>query len=244
MSKNKTLLVVGASSDVGQAYIREYSDRFDHIIGTYYNGKEISEALSKEIGDTYTGYRLDLTNIEEIETFGKQLCENGVIPNYVLFLSARKTNMVRLTEVSLQEVELDFFVEVESLLLLMRTFVPHMRDQRFGRICIMLSSVTKSPTGFNCSYMVSKHALLGLMRASAAELASDGITVNAVSPTMIDTKFISDASPLAVKKNISSSPLKRLAKVDEIIEPIAFLLDDKNSYMTGQNILISGGRRS
>ena len=105
----------------------------------------------------------------------------------------------------------------------------------------MLSSVTVSPTAFNSSYHISKYALLGLMKSAAVELAPKKITVNAVSPTMIDTKFISSVSPLAKKGRIENSPLKRLASTDDVIVSIAHLLDEENCFETGQNLLLSGG---
>ena len=105
----------------------------------------------------------------------------------------------------------------------------------------MLSSVVESPVAFKTTYIVSKYSLLGAVKALAAEYAGKKITVNAVSPSMINTHFVAGASEMVIKKNIEVSPLRRLAEPEDIIRAMAFLLEDDNEYINGENILIAGG---
>ena len=92
------------------------------------------------------------------------------------------------------------------------------------------------------SYSSSKWALIGLTKSSALDLARFNILVNAISPGVIDSKLtnkiLGNKGVNQIKKNI---PLNKLAKINEIINVILFLVSDENSYMTGQNIIVDGG---
>ena len=105
----------------------------------------------------------------------------------------------------------------------------------------MLSSVTENAVAFMSSYTISKYALLGAVKALAAEYAGKRITVNAVSPSMVDTKFVADKPAFVKKKNLEMVPIKRLAVPEDVTRVMAFLLEDGNEYITGENFLIAGG---
>ena len=85
--------------------------------------------------------------------------------------------------------------------------------------------------------MISKYALLGEVKALAKELAPFGATVNAVSPTMIDTKYVADTSPFVKKKMLDMSPLKRLAETNDIVPAIDFFMSEECRYITGDNLM-------
>ena len=238
---NKTLLVVGASSEIGQAYIKKYHTRYEKILCTDCKNENAITQLRQELGNKIISKRLDLLQEDLITEFGEFLQNENLFPGFFLFLPAQVTQMKRVYQQDITSVKEDLEVDVLSVLTIFKYIIPNMIKEQFGRICFMLSSVTESPTAFNPSYHISKYALLGLMKAAAVELAPKKITVNAVSPTMIDTKFTAAVSPLAKKKRIEDSPLKRLATPDDVIVPIAHLLDEENCFETGQNILLSGG---
>ena len=237
----KILLVVGASSDVGMAYIKNYHERYDKIVGTYCTHKEALLQLKQELGDKLYTCQVNLLSVEEVDAFSRYLVENALLPNYFVYLPAKKTEMLRAHETDTQVIRDDLEIEVIAVMQMMRTILPAMQKAKFGKICFMLSSVIQHPVAFKSSYIISKYALLGVMKALAVEYAAKKITVNAISPSMIDTKYIEGISDFVMKKKLDMSPLKRLATVDDVIVAIAFLLDDKNEYMTGENILIGGG---
>lgn len=237
----KTLLITGASSDTGLSYIRRYHTRYDKIVGTYYLHKDGLEALKAEIGDKLIIYQVNLLKINEVEEFALWMKDNNIFPLYVLHLPALKSPMNRITDGDIMAIKDAIEVDVISIMSLLKSIVPLMEEENFGRICFMLSSVTKNVTAFQNAYIISKYALLGAMKALATELAAKGITVNAVSPSMMDTKYIEDVSPLAKKKRLSGNPLKRLVTTEDVIISIAHFLDEENSFVTGENLLIAGG---
>ena len=91
--------------------------------------------------------------------------------------------------------------------------------------------------------MTIKYALLGLMKSLSAEYIDKGITINGVSPDMIETKFLSNIPELIIEKNKVNSPLGRNIYIEEVIPVIQHMLSDLGASMTGQNIVISGGIR-
>ena len=107
----------------------------------------------------------------------------------------------------------------------------------------MLSYVVSHIAPAYCSnYVVTKYAMLGLMRALATEYASKGITVNGISPAWVNTKYIANQPDILIRQNEAASPTGQLLEVTDIVLSIRFLLSDGADCITGQNLTISCGR--
>ncbi len=238
---DKILLILGGSSDIGLDYIRKYYKRYDVIVAQYYSHKEELEELQRTVSTKLISYQLDLTDEVGVNRFLDYLTEEKLCPNYILHLPARKTQLSRIGDLDISGVKLDLDIQVISIIQIINKLISRMQEQKFGRICFVLSSVTESAVTFNLSYMVSKYALLGVLKALSVELAGKKIMVNAVSPSMVNTKFIDDIPELIKKKNISINPTKRLAEPSDVTRAIEFFLSEENEYVTGENLLIAGG---
>lgn len=92
-------------------------------------------------------------------------------------------------------------------------------------------------------YLIAKHALLGLMKGAACEYAGTGVTINGLSPGMIETKFLSKIDPRIAEMTAQSSPMKRNVRLEEVVHALRFLLSDNTGYMTGINLNLSGGEK-
>jgi 3-oxoacyl-[acyl-carrier protein] reductase len=118
-----------------------------------------------------------------------------------------------------------------------------MKSQKFGKIISILTSyvVGKPPNGIT-DYVVGKYSLLGLTKCMAAELGSFGIRANSVSPSIVNTP-LTDPLPNKLKEITKSQiPLEnRLAEPSEVAEVVLFLCGDGSNYITGENILVTGG---
>lgn len=117
-----------------------------------------------------------------------------------------------------------------------------MKEEREGKeICVLPSYVNGIPPKFMLPYITSKHAMLGYIRALSAEYADKGIMVNAVSPGMMETEFLTNIFDHTIEDNAAKSPFGRNLYVNEVIPTIKFLLSDGADRITGQNFVVSGG---
>jgi NAD(P)-dependent dehydrogenase (short-subunit alcohol dehydrogenase family) len=133
---------------------------------------------------------------------------------------------------------------------LLRRAVPSMVEQGFGRVVAVASVAAKRGEPYIAAYTASKHGLLGLVRSAAQELASAGVTVNAVCPAYVDTPM-TDGSVAAIAATTGRTPeqaraalerrqpIGRLVTVDEVAD--AVLLCVANGAITGQGINVDGG---
>ena len=225
--EKKVLFVTGASSDVGQALILQIADQYDTIVAHYCHSLESIDALAQKFPGKIQKVKADLW-----------------LPDHIVHLAAPKTTNERFHKMDPVRLDQAFEVSVRSIFHILQSFVPHMSKQKYGRVVFMLTSYCLGlPPKYQSAYVTSKYALLGLMKALATEYDSKGITVNGISPEMIDTKFLSDLPDLIVEENAAKSPLKRNLQVDDVVPMLAYLLSDAAEAITGQNIAITGGMR-
>nr|CAH7738262.1 unnamed protein product [Callosobruchus chinensis] len=139
-----------------------------------------------------------------------------------------------------------FDVNVKSSFLLAQEALPLLRQSKAGRIIFISSIAGFQPMTLLGAYSVSKTALLGLTKAAAAQLAKDNITVNCVAPGLIETKFSSALTSQEAAREIALSqiPLNRFGQPHDIGAAVAFIASDDAAYMTGENLVISGGMAS
>ena len=132
---------------------------------------------------------------------------------------------------------------LNSVFLMCRSFVPHMKGTGYGRIINMTSIMAHVSMPQRTLYSSTKFALLGLTKALALELASEGITVNGISPgpfaTEMNTPILQN--PELNAQFVSKIPVGRWGKVEEIGALAAFLCGDDAGFITGTDILIDGG---
>jgi NAD(P)-dependent dehydrogenase (short-subunit alcohol dehydrogenase family) len=134
-------------------------------------------------------------------------------------------------------------VNLTGAFLMCRAFVPHMKGQGFGRVIGLASVMGHVSSAGRGVYSATKHALLGLTKALAAELADDGITCTCVSPGFVATDF---TLPLQQSAEFqaelqANALLKRWGTPEEIAQLITYLCSDAAAFITGSDVLIDGG---
>ena len=131
------------------------------------------------------------------------------------------------------------FLSVVSLLT--KVAATRKQNQRQIRVVLMLTDMLRSPKKGETSYITSKFALLGLIKSLSTEYSGNDLRINAVSPSLVETKFVGHF-PEFLRKDISNKhPMKRHCTVAEVIDSVEFLLSPQSSFLNGQNIYINGG---
>ena len=215
----KTALVTGASRGIGKAIAEQLGK----------HGIKLLLPSRKE---------LDLLSNDSIDTYLKSLHD----PVDILINNAGINRLSDFTSISDTDVEDTLQINLTAPVRLTRGLVPGMIKRRFGRIVNVSSiwSVISKPG--RLAYSVSKGGLNAFTRALAVELAPHNILVNAVAPGYVNTELTrQNNSEQDLQNIIETIPMRRLAEPEEIASLVAFLCSEKNTYLTGQCLLIDGG---
>jgi NAD(P)-dependent dehydrogenase (short-subunit alcohol dehydrogenase family) len=135
-----------------------------------------------------------------------------------------------------------FSINLEAHFLCAKQFVPQMRMKNWGRfVNISSNSIGLSITGMS-HYMASKMGVIGFVRGLANDVADSGITVNAVLPSLVNTRLTQDMPEEAKRQTWQTQAIKRFAEPSDIAGAICFLTSDDASFITGQALPVDGGQ--
>lgn len=239
----QTAIVTGGSRGIGRAVaVRLAKDGMNLVINYRGNSAaaEETERLCRELGAEVLLVQGDVSRAEDCEKLAAQAKEAfGRVD--VLVSNAGITRdglLARMTEEDFRAV-LD--VNLVGPWNMMKAVNRIMMKQRYGRI-VNLSSVTGLMGNMGqTNYAAAKAGILGMTKSYAREVASRGITVNAVAPGFIDTDM-TEAMPEGAKdKIITGIPMGRTGKPEDVAEAVAFLTSEQAGYITGEVLRVDGG---
>ncbi len=239
----QTAIVTGGSRGIGRAVaVRLAKDGMNLVINYRGNSAaaEETERLCRELGAEVLLVQGDVSRAEDCEKLAAQAKEAfGRVD--VLVNNAGITRdglLARMTEENFRAV-LD--VNLVGPWNMMKAVNRIMMKQRYGRI-VNLSSVTGLMGNMGqTNYAAAKAGILGMTKSYAREVASRGITVNAVAPGFIDTDM-TEAMPEGAKdKIITGIPMGRTGKPEDVAEAVAFLASEQAGYITGEVLRVDGG---
>ena len=240
----ETILITGASSDIGVALMHGLlaaSADVQILAHSFRGGERIAEMASR-YPDRVVSLQADLSNAEDAMNLAQKVLDTHGTPMSVVHLPALKFKQERFTKLRWEDLERDLAVQVRSLTILLQRFLPAMAKLPRARVVFMLSSVVHGvPPKFVSQYTVVKYAQLGLMRGLAAEYATTPVRINAVSPSMVNTQFLSDLNELTVQGIAAANPLGRNAVPEDVVGAIQFLLSPAADYISGIAIPVAAG---
>ena len=160
----------------------------------------------------------------------------------ILINNAGINKIGRFTDIQLQDFDSILEVNLRSPFLIMQAVIPKMIKRQWGRIVNISSIFGSISKEHRASYSASKFGLNGLTLAASAELSSQNILVNSVSPGFVDTDLTRGIlGEDGISQLIGNIPIGRLGQPAEIAELVSWLVSSKNTYISGQNIIIDGG---
>ncbi|HEY5575162.1 MAG TPA: 3-oxoacyl-[acyl-carrier-protein] reductase [Clostridiaceae bacterium] len=241
--ENKTAVVTGASRGIGRAVAIKLASLGANIVLNYRSSiKSVEEVLAeiKAMGANAVAVQGDISNFAEAEKVIKAAVENfGSLDILVNNAGITKDGLLA----RMKEEDFDSVIEtnLKGAFNCIRHATPIMMKQRRGRIINMSSVVGVAGNAGQINYAASKAGVIGMTKSAAKELASRGITVNAIAPGFIQTDMTDALSDKVKEELLSGIPLKRLGQADEVAELAAYLASESASYITGQVININGG---
>lgn len=242
MNRGRILLITGASSDIGMDLMKKISENYEYIWAHYFRSGDGLGKLQEELGGKLLPVQADLSDRESTQQLIKKIREAGKLPDHIVHLPAPKSFNQKFHKCTWEDYQYGIDVSLRSIVMILKEFLPEMVKKRYGKIVLMLTAyVIGVPPKFQSPYITVKYGLLGLMRNLAAEYAGKGITVNGVSPDMIETKFLSQIPELIIEQNAKNTPMGKNLRVEEVIPTFEYLLSDGADLVTGQNIGVTGG---
>ena len=237
--EEKTVLVTGASSGIGQAAAIECSKLGAQVIITARNEKRLQETLSQMEGSGHQLITCDLSNLEEVRALvGKIQHIDGLISN------AGTNVMAPISYMKEEDIDKIFQVNTISPMLLLKEIVKKKKINKGGSVVFTssMAGVGAGATG-NGIYTASKGALSSFVKVAALELAHKKIRVNTVCPGMTETPMIYDENVQdeELKRDMERYPLGRYGEPKDIAWAMIYLLSDASSWVTGTNLVIDGG---
>lgn len=234
---NKVALVTGASRGIGRAVALSLAEAGAAVAVNYReraaDANDVAAAI-KGAGGKAIAVAADVSDSAAVTGMIAEI-ERALGPVDVLVNNAGLAIIKNIDELTEEEFDRTIAVNLKSAFLCTKAVLPGMRTRKWGRIVNISSGAARGAGGIGPHYNASKAGMEGLTRGYAARVVKDGVTVNAVAPSLIETDM--------VKSGLASSPdripLGRFGTSEECAQAVLMVIG--NAYMTGQTVALSGG---
>lgn len=254
--KGKTALITGSTSGIGLAYAKALAAEGVNLV---INGFGDAEAIERERQalEAQSGARVlycghDLTQTDQIEAMMQEAANifGGVD---ILINNAGLQHVAPVEEFPVEKWDLIIALNLSSAFHTSRLAIPHMKQQKWGRIIQTASAHSLTASPFKSAYVTAKHGIAGLTKTIALETATFGITANCISPGYVWTPLVENQIPDTMKARgmtreqvmndvlLAGQPTKQFVTVEQVAATALFLCSDAASNITGTNISVDGG---
>ena len=242
--EERIVVVTGGSKGIGRSIALKFAEDKTRLILVHYDADnsaadETLDQLSKK-GVDAESHRLDVSSFQEVNAFFDEiLSKHGRVD--VLINNAGITRDTFIMRMSEDDWDILMKVNLKSAFNCTKAIIRTMMKQRMGRIVCISSVVGQIGNAGQANYAASKAGLMGFVKSVAREVASRGITVNAVAPGFIDTEMTAVLPEKVREAFLEQIPLGKMGQPKDVAEAVYWLCSDAAGYITGQVIHVSGG---
>jgi 3-oxoacyl-[acyl-carrier protein] reductase len=239
----RTVLITGATRGIGAALAAAFEEAGASLLLTATSQEKVDQLNRRNKHDKREHVRwlsADFSSDESTKAFLDVV--SRISPIHVLINNAGTNHISTIDKITAEKLDTLMSVNLRAPLLLCSTVSGIMKQQNYGRIVNIASIWSTISKPGRVMYSASKAGLAGMSRAAAVDLAPYGILVNTLSPGFTDTELTKATLTREECQILERSiPLGRFASPDEIAGTVLFLASDRNTYLTGQNIVLDGG---
>ncbi|MEK6223627.1 MAG: 3-oxoacyl-[acyl-carrier-protein] reductase [Thermodesulfobacteriales bacterium] len=241
--KGKVALITGGSRGIGKSISKRLASQGATVVINYIQNETAAEDTKKEIeesgGQVFTS-KFDVADFDAVhEEVDKIIEKLGGL--HILINNAGITKDTLLMRMKEEDWDNVISINLKGIFNCTKAVTRNMFKQREGRIVNLTSVVGEMGNAGQTNYAASKAGIIGFTKACAREMASRGITVNAVSPGFIKTEITDELTEELKKDYISRIPLNRFGTPEDIAGAVAFLVSDDAAYITGEVFRVNGG---
>lgn len=240
---SKTVIVTGASKGIGATTAIHFAERGYNVVINYNNSYQSAKLLTtslKSRGFSVIQIKADVSNRMETDLLIKETIDKfGSID--ILVNNAGISQIGLIDEIDDYDAQRIFDVNLKGVYNCCRSVTPYMVNQKYGRIINITSMWGQVGASCEVAYSASKAGVIGLTKALAKELAPSNITVNAISPGLIETSMNANVSIDDLNSFVEDIPLGRIGNTSDVANAVLFLANDSSDYITGQVIGVNGG---
>ncbi|WP_419949903.1 SDR family NAD(P)-dependent oxidoreductase [Candidatus Palauibacter sp.] len=246
-------LVTGGGRGIGAAAARRLADRGVRVVVAARSTDQVESVAAelREAGTDAWAVTCDVAEPTEVAAMCRAAAERlGAVD--ILVNNAGVATSAPVAKLALEEWTRLWTINATGAFLAMQGVLPGMIERGWGRIVNVASVAALRGARYIGGYAASKHALLGLTRSAAAEVATSGVTVNAVCPGYVDTPMTDTTIANIVKRTgmeasaaldavLATTPQRRLISPEEVAASVAFLCDEEARSINGQTVVLDGG---
>ena len=240
----KTILVTGGSRGIGRAAVLRLASEGARVGVNYVARRDKADEVVREIaaaGGAAIAVQGDVTSPEQVQRMVQET-RTAFGPIDMLVHSAGLSILEKAEDVTFETWRQVMSVNLDGTFHVIHALQDEMIARKFGRIVLLSSIAALRERKNQVHYSAAKAGVIAMARCLAEAWAMHNIRINTICPGLIETDMGKLMSPEATQYVIANTPMGRLGTPEEIAAAIRFLLSDESSFMTGQSLVVSGGR--
>jgi NAD(P)-dependent dehydrogenase (short-subunit alcohol dehydrogenase family) len=239
--QGKVALITGAGGDLGRGMALRFAEEGARILVNDINLEKADETVNliKEQGGEAVAHGADLTVADEVEEMVGEVIRDWEHLD-ILVNNAGDIRDALITKMTEDDWDFAIDLNLKGSFLCARAVASHMTERHYGKIVNISSMAYKGNVG-QTNYVSAKAGVIGLTRTLGLELARYGITVNCVSPGIIETPKAQTLDEKTLERLIRITPMRHMGEIRDIADAVLFLASDESKFITRQVLHVSGG---